>query len=371
MELQTLNEGEDLPLGQWDWYKYIRLSGLVNVDASHWSKPYFGQGTYDNSASSYITLSTANLNVDAAFGDWVSAHVGFLYMNGSSPSVVNFNSKQRYNRSVNVEDAYGTIANFSKTPFYFRAGQQYVPFGRYHIYPITQSLTQILSKTNAPALQAGFVTHTGFNGALFALSGESKAGSNSTTINNYGLSLGYSNFNHAVGYDFGLSYLRNMADIVAMEKIMSDNNGYTRSVGGLGFYGDLYAGPFGFGLRYVMATRRFSPVDYQYTDGSTLKGAKPSAGGVKADYNFKTFHHNSRVDIGYQWSSQAHNTATGVSPNSVTRLPKSRWLVGYGVNLVSHVALGLQYYQEQDYNKNHGGTNRKNNVVTARVSFMF
>ena len=370
-ELATINNTPDLPFSSWDWYKHIHLSGLINMDASHWSKPYFGQGTKDTTASSYLSLATANLNVDANFGSWVTAHMGFLYTNGSSPSVVNYSPSLRVNRRANMQEAYGTIANFAVAPFYLRAGQEFLPFGRYYLYPITQSLSQILEQTDLPAVSAGFISQSGVYATAYGANGEKEQGHSNSTIGVFGAELGYQNFKHPVGYDVGLGYLNNMNDVDSIRDIANDNGGYTRSVGAVSAAGDLYAGPFGFGVRYVTATRRFSPVDYQYTDHSVNKGAKPAAAGLNADYNFKTWGHNSRIELGYQWTTQAHNTATNVSLNNVTRLPKTRWLVEYGFNLIRHVALGLQFYQDRDYDKNHGGTNRKDNVVTVRISFLF
>ncbi|OGT30260.1 MAG: hypothetical protein A3E87_00800 [Gammaproteobacteria bacterium RIFCSPHIGHO2_12_FULL_35_23] len=370
-ELAEIDENNGIPFGQWDWYKHIHLSGLVNVDASYWSKPYFGQGTQETTASSYLSLATANLNVDADFGDWVTAHMGFLYTNGSSPSVVNYSPSLRVNRRANMQEAYGTIANFNIAPFYVRAGQQFLPFSRYYLYPITQSFTQILSQTDLPAVTAGFISQSGVYATAYAANGIKEANHSSSTINVYGAEMGYQNFNHSIGYDLGLGYLNNLADVDSIRDIANDNNGYTRSAGGLSAYGDLYAGPFGFGVRYVGALRRFSPVDYQFTNGTVNKGAKPTAVGVNTDYNFKTWGHNSRIELGFQWTTQAHNTASGVSLNNVTRLPKTRWLVEYGFNLIRHVALGLQFYQDHDYSAKYGGTNKKDNVVTARISFLF
>jgi hypothetical protein len=371
-QIKSINNIADVPEGKWNWYQHIRLSGLVNVDASHWSKPYFGMGTRDTKSSSYLSLSEANLNVDADFGQWITAHIGFLYTNGSSPSVVNFSPSKLVNRRFNVWDAYGTIANFKKTPFYLRAGEQFVPFGRYKMFPITQSFAQILEETDLPSVQLGFLSKKGVYASIFVMSGERKKGhSNSNQLNNYGLALGYQNYRHAVGYNFGLSFLSNMANVDSIRDIVQDNKGYTRDVGGFSAFADAFLGPFNFGLRYVTALKRFSAVDYQYTHNATTRGAKPNASDIFAGYSFKSFGHHSRIHLSYQWTNQAYNTATIVTPNNVTRLPKTRWLVEYGVNLIRQLALELQFYQDHDYPKSNGATNKENNVVTARLSFLF
>jgi hypothetical protein len=372
LQFAEMNQAGGVPKGPWNWYKHVQLSGLINVTASHWSKPNFGVGTHDTTASSYLSLAMANLNLDAEFGSWVTVHIGTIYMNGSSPTIRNYRPSKNANRRLNLEEAYGTIANFNKEPYYLRAGEQFLPFGHYHRYPITQTLTQVLTQTDLPAIQLGLISKKGFYAAAYIASGENKLGdSRSTKLSDYGFTAGYQNYHHAVGFDFGFGYLRNMADVDSIRDVVQKNKGYTRSVGGLSVYGDLFAGPFGFSARYVTALRRFAAADYQYTHNSVTKGAKPSAASLSTDYNFKTFGHNSRITLGYQWTHEAHNTATIIEPDNVTAMPKSRWLIGYGMNIVRNVALGLQFYQDQDYGTQYGGTNKKNNVVTARVSFLF
>jgi hypothetical protein len=372
-QMKENNNIADVPEGRWNWYQHIRLSGLVNVDASYWSKPYFGAATRDKTSSSFLTLSQANLNIDGDFGQWITTHIGLLYSNGSSPSVIQFSPSNNVNRRLNVWDAYGTISDFDRTPFYFRAGLQFVPFGRYQMFPITQSFTQILEATDLPSIQAGFLSKRGFFGSIFVMSGERKSGeSNSDQLNNYGASFGYQNYNHPVGYDFGVSFLSNMSNVDSIIPIAKKNNGYAKSVNAVSAFGDIFAGPFSLALRYVTALTRFGAADYQYTRDFTIdSGAKPSAMGITAGYRFKSFRHNSQIDLGYQRTNKAHNTATIIKTTDVTIMPKTRWIVGYGVNLIKHLALELEFYQEHDYPKSNGGTNKKNNVVTARISFLF
>jgi hypothetical protein len=372
-ELAQMNNNSNQPRGLKSWYRHVRISGLINADASHWTRPNFGQGTHGRSTSNYIDLATANLAASAHFGHWVSGRLSVLYSNGNSPSVKHYNPVQSPNRSIKVDQAYITIANFDKTPYFIQAGQTYLPFGHYRRYPITQTLTQVLSQTNLPAIQLGFVTSNGFYGSFYGLSGETKLHhSNHTSINNGGFSLGYSNMTHPLGFDLGVAYLMNMSDVNSVRHVIKQNKGYTRAVGASSLYMDIYAGPFGFGGRYLMANRRFSVNDYAYnTNTNTKKGARPYAAGLNADYNFKTLHHNSQLRLGYQWSSEAHNSATGVALDDATRLPKKRFVVTYGVNLFKHLATVLQLYRDYDYGKSHGGTGKQDDVATLRLSLMF
>lgn len=367
-----LDQSLDVPTKGIGFGKYLQLSGVLNGDASYWGKPYFGMGARDHNGTAYADLSTANLNLNGHFGNWVSAHVGGLYMNGHSPTVMNYRPIEPANHHVGLEDAYVNIANFNKTPFYLKVGQMFTPFGRYQRYPITQTLTQVLTQTDLPAAQVGYISSYGLYATVSALSGQNKINkSNSFSVNDYAANLGYQNFRHGTDYDFGVSFLNNMADVDAVRAIARDNGGYSKSVPAVNLYGDIYAGPFGFGARYVTAVKRFNAADYQYTNGAKNEGAKPYAADFDASFKFNTRSHRSIIDVFYQLTGQAYNTSVNINSYNVTKLPHYRWGAQYGVNIIKDLAFYLQYYQDKNYQDKNGGNGKRDNVVTARLSFAF
>lgn len=367
-----LNQSLDVPTKGFGYKNYLQASGVINVDASYWSKPYFGQGTRDRSSTSYLDLATANLNLNSQVNDWLSAHIGGLYTNGHSPSVRNFRPSRPANHQVALEDAYVNIANFNKMPVFLEVGQVFTPFGRYQRYPITQTLTQILTQTDLPAIELGYIGHNGLFATAYGLSGERKVNhANTDGFTNYGAVIGYQNFQNGTDYDVGVGYLRNMADVDAIRQIARSNGGYTRGVPAVNVYGDLYAGPFGFGARYMTATTRFNPVDYQFDHGAATLGAKPYAADFDASFKFNTRGHHSLFDILYQLTRQAHNMAATINGDNVTKLPKYRWGASYGVKLVKDLAFTLQYYHDKNYALVNGGNSKSDNVLTARISLVF
>ena len=161
--------------------------------------------------------------------------------------------------------------------------------GHYDLYPITQSLTQVLSEMDEPAVEGGFVSQSGLSGAIYALTGSKEAADHnnaSNSINNFGVHVGYQNFSHSVGYAAGIGLLHNMTDVDAIRQIVDNNHGYAISVPGVSANAGLYFGPFGLTGDYVTATRQFGVNDYAWQSHQQTRGAKPSATGIDTSYKF-------------------------------------------------------------------------------------
>lgn len=354
------------------WYQHFALSALVNVDGAYHTRPYFGVGNRETATSQFFGLGTANIAGSAHFGNWLSGRVSVLYQNSKSPAVRNSDTYIGAYKHVVFDQAYITLANFARTPYFFRIGQEYAPFGRYQRYPMTNTLPQVLSQTNAPIAQFGFVTENGFYGSLYALNGVHKFNrSKGAHIENGGFTIGFKKMIKQMSFDIGVAYLINMSDVDAIRTIIKDKDGYRDKVPAISAYINVFAGPFEIGVQQVAATKRFDVSEYAYNVSSTVQeGAKPSAGKVNAEYSFLTFTHHSNLNVSYQWSSEAHNTAVDVLPTDPTALPKRRISVTYGVNLVKHLAGYFQVYRDYDYNRNHGGTDKQDNVFMLRMSLM-
>lgn len=370
--LAKMDNNSGQPESHFDWQKYISVTGLVNMDASYFSKPYFGVGNRETKGSSFLDLGTANLAADVHATNWLSGRISVLAQDGQSPAVRNADPYIDANHHVKVDQAFMTIANFAKSPYFLRVGQQYAPFGRYQRYPMVNTLTQTLSQTDAPVAQLGFVTDVGFYGSAYALSGEHKYGDhNTTTIGNGGFNIGVERLVKQMSFDIGMSYIANMNDVDSIRSLVDSRGGYRKRVPGVGAYLNVFSGPFGLGVQMISATKRFNVNDYAYTESAgNLKGAKPLAGDLHADYSFLTMGHHSQAGISYQWSDEAHNDASGVALTDPTVLPRKRISVNYGVNLMKHLAAGIQLYRDYDYKHQHGGTNQQDNVAMLRLSLM-
>jgi hypothetical protein len=356
------------------WFNRISLSGLANVDllgATHYSPTDFTQ-----KSPSSIAVSSAAFYLDANVSDWTKAHIGFAYstenqntFNLIRPGAYNYSDYSGSNAKANLDEAYATIANFAKSPFYLKAGKMYAPFGSYVPFQdITPSLTQVMSQVNDPAVVTGFVTNNGFNGSLFALQGLSQVTTQRTAIQNYGASLALNTNYNNIGYNAGVSYLNNMADVTGVEYLLTSplhpgNQGYTNRIGAVAANLGLKYSAFDLGGKWVGALKQFSINDLNYDKA----GAKPAAWDVSTGLSFPVMAHDSRLGLGYQGSKQAH----GIHAGFVDGLPKQRYLVDYNVNVSKYTSLGFELRHDVDYTVANGGTGNSANTGVARLAVKF
>lgn len=369
------------------WFNRISISGMANIDANgSWSHEPVG---FANQNPSDIQVTNANLFVDANVSDWTKLHLGAVFSSDNSTS---FNllragafTSNETDRNVNIDEAYATIGNFAKSPFYLKAGQQYLPFGDYTPYgDITPSFTQVLSQVNNPSAVAGFVANNGVNGSVYALEGLNKISGSGTvasrsdtdskdSIRNWGASLGVQNAYNNIGYKAGLGYLYNMADVTGIATMLSDTgattatngvSGYTHSAGAVAANAGVKVKAFDADAKYVTAVQKFNAADVSY-DGN---GAKPAAWTVDAGYSFPVLSHDSRVGLGYQGTKEA----SGVQVYGTDSNPaKTRYLANYTVNVSKFTDLGFEIRHDVDYSVSNGGTGNSANTATARLAVKF
>ena len=366
-----MTQNRDNPKGGENWFKHFRLGGIINVDAYDSTDPQFQ--TRGISHAQQFELATAKLNVDATVNDWVRGHMGLFYSSAMRRYYLT-NSTQANSTShgIMMDEAYIVVSNFKDSPFFLRAGQQYLPFGAYNRYPISETLTQELSETRAVSAELGFNDKSGLAGSVSALDGLAKtAQARRNDVDNYIAALSYENRNHPVGFQLGVSYINNMIDVGSISFNIAGTT-YVRRVAGFAAHADVFTGPFDLLVRYVTALRQFDPADftYQVRPGST-RGAKPSAGMVQAGYAFQTKGHDSKIVVSYQISREARNVnATSLAAMTVVALPKNRMSVGYGVKVLKNTIVAAEFRRDHDYSKKHGGTNRYDNTGTLRLTVL-
>ena len=397
LDEMTQNIGRSMPSPcNPGWFNRIQITGGVNVDVGK-----FGNRNANYMGENYqrLSLNDAYLNVGAMVNDWTRAFASLSYSTATinaNPSLFNQFGAAEYsaaysnnvngsnNSAVQVEQAYATIGNFDQTPFFVQVGKQFQDFSRYEIHPITASLTQVMSESLSTALKVGFVA-SGFNGSVFAFNDQtSKIGSASQKTLDYGVALGYSQPSDQLGFDLGAAYLYNLTggvnDTAYSVTNFTGTGSYHTRVGGVAAYGDLNSGPFTLGARYTTAVQRFSSNDLtkngfadlaagsavlgsgtQVTPATDASGAKPWAAGITAAYGFDAWCKNQNVYLGYQASREA----AGLN------IPKSRWLVGYGIDMWKNTHFGLEWDHDMAYNASNGGSGNNTNLVSVRSSVKF
>lgn len=357
----TENRGN--PKGASDWLQRIKIGGRLDGEFNDQSRPDFG--AKGQGRETRLELPVAKVNIDAKVMDFVEARLGFFY---ASESYRYYRSHSATKNGVIIDDGYITLAALDRTPFYARIGQEYVPFGAYIRYPITETLTQKLSELRAIAAEVGFVDKSGFSGAASVFNGLPKSSESSRIrLNDFVVALAYENRNHPLGFRLGISFLSNMNDVGEISYNL-EHGYYQDRVSAFAANGDLFTGPFDIGVRYVTALQRFSTVDLAYQDNGVIKGAKPSAVTAEAGYSFKIFSRDSRAVIDYQASNEARN-ANGAADALI--LPKNRISVGYGIRILKGTVLAFELRRDHDYPKTDGGTNKYNFGSAARISVVF
>lgn len=152
------------------------FSGIANVDASYFTRlgnlinppgsfagfgnrPVFGA----NSVEYFGSLNNANLFVDARVNDWTIMHLDFAYVNGSVKSRyanhehADWGDVYRNGASLKGNEAYLFFGQPEVVPLFAKIGKLYLNFGDYNQFPMTESLTQLLSQIRTGAVIVGFV----------------------------------------------------------------------------------------------------------------------------------------------------------------------------------------------------------------------
>jgi len=381
-------------------HKLLSMAGGVNFDAK-WGNRSMG---YQGENTKRLSLNDAYLNLYGNITDWSKAFASISYNNASETgttvaSVIPTTFAQKAGQysnvypvdRLNLEQGYALIGNFDQSPLFLKLGKFFQDFGRYQIHPITRSTTQVLSESLQTAAQVGFVTRMGFHGDIYAFDNPLKArnavgllSANGTTTaqghntTDYGVALGFDQISDQLSFGINLGYLYNMVGVndvaQAVSQYQSGNvftsNGsyYNRvSAGSVDAY--VGSGPFSLMVDYVSALKTFNNNDLgskglaavptvAYGKGG---GAKPWAGNIQAGYGFNGWGKNQNLYLGYQASGDA----------VAIFLPKSRWVVGYNVDMWKNTNIGVQLDHDKDYSLSQGGTGNNSNLISLRAGVKF
>lgn len=318
-------------------HSHLLFSGIIESEAG-WNKREGYAGT------TYIDLT--NVSLDATiFGptDWMLGFIEFTY-NPAEPRFDVFESTSRFrtgNSRVFVNKAFVTLGNLNTSPIYGTFGQFFVPFGTYSSVMVSETLTKILTRTKARAIEVGF-SQQGKNswyGSGYIFRGDTHVGS-VPKIQNGGLNIGYRfdlGFFHG---NVGGGFIGNIADSGGMqlgtgfqyfEHIDHRVPGYNaRALISLGEHIDLIG-------EYVGASTRFDLNDMSYNN----HGAKPSAFDLEGSYSFTIFDDKpSSIGIGYGKSNQA--LALG-------GVPLTRTSLVFNTSLIRNTLESLEFRRDQEY----------------------
>jgi len=357
MVAMSQNVGRAVPTVGCD--KPISFAGGIATDFHTFN---LSQG-YRGENNERLSLNDAYLNIFGNVNQYVKAFGSLSYSNASGTTSTN--GQRSYNlaggystvypaNTLTVEQAYVTFADMDSTPVFFKLGKQYADFNRYMIHPVERTMTQVLTESLHTSAELGFVTHMGLHGSLTAFDSPSRKTTENHSKYVYGAALGFDQPSDTLGWDAGIGYMSDMAGVNSIATVVGTT--YVNRVGAAAAYAHVNSGPFSFGANYATALTSFNAADIATTAAGTA-GAKPRALDLKAGYDFNAWNKNQNVYVGFQKSWQSAQVA----------LPSSRWLVGYGVDVLPNTMVGAEFGHDVAYSVASSGSSNGNNSNTLGV----
>lgn len=369
----ALKQNQTYNFASSEWVQKIRISGLlmgeiIASDHDAGASQRFREGK--NKKYSTFCFPRASLYIDAKVSDLTQAHIALNLAPAKvtkACSACGFgrkNDELRFGKYDKVDEAYATFGDLVQSPYYARAGIQYVPYGYYARNTIPATLPQLMTQTQAVGITAGYANNdNGMNAAIFSFSGKNKSGG-STKIDNFGGQVGYIKSTDEGDSLATLGWINNIASSV--NYIVSPNpmsccggeqnplsKNYRKKVAGMSLTLRREALNWDATLQFTSALSKFHEDDI----GWKGKGARPSAGLIDLGYKFDAFgERKNRIGGSYQLSNQGVNIKGNYSS---TGLPKQRVQVDYTIEVEPNVELGAHVFWDKDYSKKDDGTNKK------------
>ena len=323
----------------------IQLSGRIE-----------GQVNAASHNNSDINLSGAELDIATQITPWSTGLIAINYDHTAT-------SPQRSNNSrLSVDRAFITLGDFNHSPLYATIGQRYVPFGQYHTFMVNGPLTQTLGLTKARSLLLGLAPIQGVYANLYAFKGDSLFNQDINSINQWGAILGYSVNNNYLQSDFGVDWIRHIADSQGMQATGGQGfSGFAANsnteilhhpVPGINLHGRITIQPFTVIAEYTGATTEFNKNNLSYQQ----RGARPSAFNIEGAYSFEVLNKPSTLSIGYGQSHEA----------LALNLPKQRYNAALNIAWWKNTITSIGWQHDKAYYSTDLGTGQGITVQPAK-----
>lgn len=342
------------------------------------------ESNYTGSHGSSIQLADSMLDAAVYATPWTT---GYIALSTSGP----IGGISTTTPNIELKRAWVTIGNLNRAPVYGTLGQMFAPFGKYSSNMITDPLTKVLFRTNAPGAIIGFAPDVGpghLYSSIYAFDGSAQYHNSPGThsVNGYGVNLGYKETfgNLSSGYDLGVGYISTVQDGAGMQGVASSGAGGDRNVKHAVPGLDVHAtGKLQFnngqtltlGSEFIAASKRFDASELSYSN----KGAQPMALHTELDYGFVLpgVHLNSGLYAGFDHSWQAA-ALTGTPMD----MPQQQIVVGMSSQLWTYAMASVEYRYASSYSTKdqtatlNGGTHPANlgkhaNTVLLQLGLYF
>ena len=264
------------------------------------------------------------------------------------------------------DEAYVTMGNFAKTPFYARVGREYLRYGHYERNVLPATFTQLLTQTHADAIEIGFVDWHGFNGSVATFRsfprppavgpfGGPAGIPRNVHVNNVAVQLGYDYQNGPFSAEMSVDWLLDMSSVNFIGTPNANHvglgvpsSGRRRSAIAATIKANWNA--FDMMAQYTSSINRFNPANMNFNVGPFIglgTGARPTAWMIALGYTFTMMNNNdSHVGINYQMTHNA--LALG--------LPRYRVQGDATVDVWKNTSVGVTLVYDKDYGVTSAGT---------------
>ncbi len=305
-------------------------------------------------ASTAIDVGSAEFDVLAEASPWAYGFMSFNFETNPLRNPETLGSGNPINNSrVFLKRGFITIGNLDRSPFYFSMGQEYVPFGNYSSYMLSNPDTLSEGRINARAAVLGFF-HDGLYLSTYALNGAANTedGFDANHVYEWGANAGYkfTSTNGFYGADFGAGFVNNIAEAQGYQltglgsgsfqgfSAHPDTENLVHPVGGFDAHFNGSIGNFSTEDEFVTAVEEFSEQDLTFNGD----GAQPSALHIEGDYTIKNIFDTNRnlaifLAYDHSWQSLALN------------IPKNSYIGGLSTSIWKNTIEAIEFRHDTNY----------------------
>ncbi len=300
---------------------------------------------YVGPAQGDVTLGANELDIAASLNDKVQAYMGIAY-DASPPA---YSGQRIANSSFNLNMGFVNIGDLDRTPFYFTAGQIYIPYGRYSTSMISPTLPMLISRTKNRPFILGYKsqTSTGPFAAIYGFTGDTTLGSSGVGGANLGYIFTVRKFAGEIGGSF-VSSLNNAGGMQRTGSVpgttfggfgsLSNGSENVKKIPGFGAHTSISFERYNIMAEWVIATEPFRIQDLSFNG----QGAQPQAAQLEGGVTFMSFNRPSSVGVGYQWTAEA----------LALNVPQQRINAVYNISIWRDTIESIEYRHDIDYGKN-------------------
>lgn len=359
----------------------VNISSFFNFDV----KPKTMQKSLPGEGEKYLELSNLGITAQTNLFDCIKPNVSIAYYGvnkGQADGISN-------NTGLILDDAYVTIADFSKYPVYLQAGRMYLPFGRYDRYVITPSLVQMLTEIRANTVQVGVIKYYPnkfgasfgaylYQGVLTKDKNKIQGDLGSGFFANVSVPVSkYLVVRTGVQYIYNMLNVNSLAQGGVFDKTNDKNSNvsfYQNLTNGLALQAELDFCYFNLFGKYVTAIRNSKDLVHfrkELIDQKiAVHGAKPSAieVGIISDIE-KLLSLPVMLDFSYQRTEQTAGLFVFNALASDTHpFPKVRYIVGITIKMHKNAHIRLQWGHNFLYPMGQGDNRTQGDDATIRLS---